>query len=200
MKIRKLLFIPLLCLSFGVSVAVSPRTVTVVKAEEETVEVVPEEQEQSSVEEFKNEVDKFKETVVNPIIIFLGSLNFASIATVVIGVLIRHVSNKKRDKKFDDNNATLDELIVSTTKAISDLNTAKDNANKVFFEAVDLVHKVIDICEDIKQNCGQIVELKQSVIAMAETLTTVYKNNPEAIKNGAAKQLKEVSERIQQLK
>jgi len=199
MKIKKLLFIPLLCLGFGVAVAVAPSSATVVKAEDEIAEVVPEAEEKSSVDEFKEEVNKFKETVVNPLIIFLGSLNFASIATVVIGVLVRHFANKKRDKKFDVNNATLDNLIATQQKLNEETEKAKDNAVELFSKSLEVLKQVIKIVEDIKKSCGQIPELKQSVISMAEALVVTAKSNPEIIKSGAMKQITEIQNRIAEL-
>lgn len=197
MKIKKLF--TLLALTIGVGAMSMPSFVEVkAESEEEIVEVI-EEPKESLLDKFYDETKEFKETYVQPIIIALGSINLATIFSLVATLISNHVKEKARNGKFDTLNAKVEEFNKKANEILDKMVTAKANIDIEVNQAIEMIKEQVEVVKSMKADESVIAGLKNSVVSMSEALVLLLKQNKETFKQGLTEQVAELEKTISEL-
>lgn len=190
---KKLLtLVSLSVLSMAGIFALKPAKVSPVRAEgeEETIQVLEE-----TVKEQKN----FRETFVEPVIIALGSINVAAVASTVALFVIRHHSDKKRGLKLDDATERINKLIEESEKLKAEVNESQAKCVGMYQAQLDEMKETLELVKKTEKDCRNVEKMHRAILLLSEIEVKWINKSKEEIRSGLAKEIEELSAILEEL-
>lgn len=172
--------------------ALKPAKISQVRAEgeEEKIEVLEE-----TVKEQKN----FRETFVQPVIIALGSINIASVASTVALFVIRHRSDKKRGIKLDDSTERINKLIEECEKLKAEVNESQAKCVGMYQAQLDEMKETLELVKKTERDCRNVEKMHRAILLLSEIEVKWINKSKEEIRSGLAKEIEELSAILEEL-
>lgn len=164
------------------------------EGEEQSSEVT----ETQEIEEWKQKITEFKNTVLIPI---LGGVSITSVVSLVLTLVVNYIRGKKLDKKCVDSEAKLAEataILATITKIYNDVAEDKkineETKTIISTQMKDLVEK-IDANTNVIEKINKIEPILKLLVQLE---TKLAKANSDVIASGAMKDVSEITKLIKE--